>query len=108
MTPRYLDGGADGTKYLAEVIEQSTKYLRKPNGRLYVNFGSTSNPKKLFHLLDQKYEWKELARIHIPFSEQFIEILDYLTILRRQRKAEFWNVNGVPFRWYAVIEAKLK
>lgn len=103
--PISLDGGPDGAKYLVIVLEQAIKYLNRPNGRLYINFGSTSNPKKLFSILDQNYSWKELARITLPLSEQFLLLWDYLGKLRDQGKAEFWEVHGVPFRWYCVVEA---
>lgn len=105
---KYLDGGSDGTEYLIIALNQAYKYLHKPNGRLYINFGSTSNPKKIFKALNQHYSWKQLAKINIPFSEQFLQIWDYLISLRKQGKAEFWEENGVPFRWCTVIEAKLK
>ncbi|MBI4065447.1 50S ribosomal protein L11 methyltransferase [Candidatus Gottesmanbacteria bacterium] len=106
--PVSLDGGPDGTKYLAFVIEQARTYLNKPKGRLYINFGSTSNPKKLFSILDTYYFWKETCRITIPFSEQFLLLWDYLGELRGQGKAEFWEEHGVPMRWYATAEARPK
>lgn len=106
--PVSLDGGPDGAKYLVIVLEQAVTYLNKPKGRLYINFGSTSNPKKLFSILDKHYLWKELARITLPFSEQFFLLWDYLRELRDQGKAEFWEEHGVPFRWYCVVEARPK
>ena len=105
---KYLDGGSDGTEYLIIALNQAFKSLQKPNGRLYINFGSTSNPKKIFNVLNQYYRWKELTKINIPFSEQFLQIWDYLIELRKQGKSEFWEENGVPFRWYTVVEARPK
>lgn len=106
--PIYLNGGPDGTKYLVMTLEKSILFLNKLRGRLYINFGSTTNPRKLFSLLDKYYRWKEVARITIPFTEQFLLLWDYLRELRNQGKAEFWEEHGVPFRWYCVVEARLK
>src|SRR5258706_1817857 len=106
--PEYLNGGPEGTKFLERTLQETCNYLKKDTGRLYINFGSTSNPKKLFALLSKQYKWKELARISLPFSEQFLQIWSYFIELQKQGKAEFWEENGVPFRWYAQIEARTK
>lgn len=106
--PSYVNGGPTGTKYLVSTLENGADFLHKPNGRLYINFGSTSDPKKLFSLLDGRYNWRELARINLPFSEQFMQIWHYMNLLCKQGKAEIWEEHGVPYRWYVQIEAKGK
>ena len=44
----------------------------------------------------------------IPFSEQFMTMWPYLLKLKQEGKAQFWENHGVPFRWYAQIEARTK
>ena len=105
--PLYIQGGEDGTTYLERAIIEAKQYLQK-EGRLYINFGSTSNPQKLFSELDSYYNWKELAKIKLPFSEQFLQLWPYLLELKKQGKAEFWEESGVPYRWYYQIVAEPK
>lgn len=99
--------GPDGTHHATILLEQGRNYLL-PGGRIVFVYPSTSNPRKVFDLLDQDYEYDVLAEIEIPFYLHFLELWDYLEDLRAQGLCEFHERAGVPYRTYWLIRARPK
>jgi len=99
--------GPDGTRHATMLLEQGPRYLL-PGGRIVFVYPSTSNPRKVFGLLDQHYEYDILAEIEIPFYLHFLELWEYLENLKAQRLCEFHEKAGVPYRTYWLFEARPK
>lgn len=99
--------GSDGSHHATELLEQGPQYLT-PDGRIVFVYPSTSNPRKIFNLLDQNYQYNILAQIEIPFYLHFLEMWDYLVALREAGVCDFHERAGVPYRTYWLFEAKPK
>ena len=96
--------GSDGSQHGTLLIQEAPKYLA-PGGRLVFVYPSTSNPRKIFGMLDQNYNYKILVEIEIPFYLHFLELWDYLASLKEQGLCDYTEQNGVPYRTYWLIEA---
>lgn len=99
--------GPDGAHHATILLEQAPAHLL-PGGRVVFVYPSTSNPRKIFGLLDQGYEYDIRAEIEIPFYLHFLELWDYLRELKAQGISEFHEKSGVPYRTYWLIEARPK
>lgn len=99
--------GLDGSHLPALLLEQAPQHL-SPDGRVVFVQPSTSNPKRIFALLDKLYNYRILAQIEIEFALHFLEIWEYLIQLREAGLSEFYEKNGVPYRTYWLIEARPK
>ncbi|RLC81540.1 MAG: hypothetical protein DRJ03_06565 [Chloroflexi bacterium] len=99
--------GPDGAHHATVLLEQGPAHLL-PEGRIVFVYPSTSNPRKIFGLLDQHYKYDILAEIDIPFYLHFLELWDYLRDLKAQDISEFHEKAGVPYRTYWLIEARPK
>ncbi len=99
--------GPDGARHGTLLLEQGPSYL-SPGGRIVFVYPSTSNPRKIFGLLDQWYEYEILVEIEIPFYLHFLELWDYLETLKAQGISEFHEKAGVPYRTYWLIKARPK
>jgi release factor glutamine methyltransferase len=99
--------GSDGSYYATILLEQAPDYLM-PGGRVVFVYPSTSNPAKIFSLLDRFYQYDVLAEIEIPFYLHFLELWDYLDNLRAQGLCQFHEKAGVPYRTYWLIKAQVK
>ena len=99
--------GPDGSHHATILLERGPNYLL-PEGRIVFVYPSTSNPRKIFGLLDRHYEYDILAEIEIPFYLHFLELWGYLRDLKAQGLCEFHEIAGVPYRTYWLIEARPK
>lgn len=99
--------GPDGARHATILLERGPEHLL-PGGRIVFVYPSTSNPRKIFGLLDRRYEYDILAEIEIPFYLHFLELWDYLRDLKAQGLCEFHERAGVPYRTYWLIEARPK
>ncbi|OQY17495.1 MAG: hypothetical protein B6I35_14535 [Anaerolineaceae bacterium 4572_32.2] len=97
--------GSDGTHHATILLEQGPAHLL-PGGRIVFVYPSTSNPRKIFGLLDRDYEYDIQAEIEVPFYLHFLELWDYLRDLKVQGISEFYEESGVPYRTYWLIEAR--
>jgi len=96
--------GPDGTWHVTQLLERGPEHLA-PGGRIVFVYPSTSNPRKVFGMLDQHYRYDILAEIEIPFYLHFLELWDYLQGLKDQGLCEFHEKAGVPYRTYWLIQA---
>lgn len=99
--------GSDGSQHAEHILLHAPKYLL-PGGRLVFVYPSTSNPKKIFKLLDEGYNYKILSEIETPFYMHFLELWDYLNQMKEHGLADFHESDGVPYRTYWLIEARAK
>lgn len=99
--------GSDGTHHATMLLEEGPRYLL-PGGKILFVYPSTSNPRKIFELLDRFYTYHVLAEIEIPFYLHFLELWGYLSKLREQGLCEFHEESNVPYRTYWLIEARPK
>jgi len=99
--------GANGTHHATVLLEQGRDHLL-PGGRIVFVYPSTSNPRKIFGLLDEHYDYDIQAEIDIPFYLHFLELWEYLRTLRSQGLCDFHEKAGVPYRTYWLIEARPK
>jgi len=99
--------GPDGTRHATTLLERGPAHL-SPNGRILFVYPSTSNPRKIFGLLDRLYKYDILAEIEIPFYLHFLELWDYLRDLKARGICEFHEQAGVPYRTYWLIRAQPK
>jgi HemK-related putative methylase len=99
--------GKDGTRHATMLLEESPRYLL-PGGAVLFVYPSTSNPRKIFGLLDQHYTYQILVEIEIPFYLHFLELWGYLSTLREKGLSEFHEKSGVPYRTYWLIHARPK
>lgn len=97
--------GRDGTRHATILLEESPRYLL-PGGAVLFVYPSTSNPRKIFGLLDQLYTYQILVEIEIPFYLHFLELWGYLSELREQGLSEFHEKSNVPYRTYWLIHAR--
>ena len=97
--------GPDGTHHATILLERGPDHLL-PGGRIVFVYPSTSNPRKIFGLLERHYEYRVLAEIEIPFYLHFLELWDYLRDLKAQGVCEFHEKASVPYRTYWLIEAR--
>lgn len=99
--------GSDGSHHASVLLEEAPQYLT-PEGRVVFVYPSTSNPRKIFGLLDRDYHYHILAQIEIPFYLHFLELWDYLRQLRDLGLSDWHERAGVPYRTYWLIEARPK
>lgn len=99
--------GTDGTHHATALLERGPDYLL-PGGRIVFVYPSTSNPRKIFDLLDRHYAYDVLAEIEIPFYLHFLELWDYMRELQVQGLSDFELKHGVPYRTYWLIRAQPK
>ena len=99
--------GSDGSHHAEQILLHAPEYLL-PGGRLVFTYPSTSNPKKIFKLLDERYEFEILSQIETPFYMHFLELWDYLIEMKAHGLADFHEIDGVPYRTYWLIEALVK
>ena len=99
--------GSDGTAHVTWLLEQAPDHLA-PGGRVVFVYPSTSNPRKMFDLLDRNYNYHIQAEIEIPFYLHFLEMWPYLEQLKAQGVSDFHEIAGVPYRTYWLIKAQPK
>ena len=83
-------GSSDGAKYIAQLIKNAPKYLKK-NGVLFFSLMSISNPTKIFKLLKSKYNFEVIACKEREFVKKRYEKLskglsNYILGLNKKNK----------------------
>jgi methylase of polypeptide subunit release factors len=99
--------GADGTYHATTLLERGLEYLL-PDGRIVFAYPSTSNPRKIFTLLEQLYVYEIVAELEVPFYLHFLELWDYMRDLRARGLSDYYEKSGVPYRTYWLIRARPK
>ncbi|MBN1953623.1 MAG: tRNA (adenine(22)-N(1))-methyltransferase TrmK [Anaerolineae bacterium] len=99
--------GSDGTQHATMLLEQGPDYLT-PEGRIVFVYPSTSNPRKIFGLLDRYYNYEIIAEIEIPFYLHFLELWTYLEGLKAAGLSDFHEKYRVPYRTYWLFRARPK
>jgi HemK-related putative methylase len=99
--------GFDGSYHATLMLEKAPRFL-SPDGRLVFVYPSTSNPRKIFSMLAASYHYQIQAEIQVPFYLHFLELWTYLYQLREQGVCDFYEIAGVPYRTYWLIEAQAK
>jgi release factor glutamine methyltransferase len=97
--------GSDGSYHATLMLDEAPHFL-SAGGRLVFVYPSTSNPHKIFNMLDAGYRYQIQAEIQVPFYLHFLELWPYLHHLRDQGVCDFYEIAGVPYRTYWLIEAQ--
>jgi methylase of polypeptide subunit release factors len=99
--------GSDGSYHTVLLLDRAPHYL-SPGGRVVFTYPSTSNPRKIFGILDRDYNYEIVAEIQTPFYLHFLEMWPYLEKLREQGLCDYFEIAGVPYRTYWLIQAQPK
>jgi hypothetical protein len=97
--------GPDGTRHVT-LLERGPEHLT-PGRRIVFVYPSTSNPRKVFGMLDQHYRYDILAEIEIPFYLHF-GIVGLPARSRESGPVRIPRKGGVPYRTYWLIQAQPK
>jgi precorrin-6B methylase 2 len=107
FNPRY-DGGRDGTRWLARVIDQSATRLNE-GGRLVLYLNSIANPSKVLERFGEGFEVSLLGEKKRYFTREEFDHLapgmcDHLWAQRAKGEAEFHEDGEGLFFWARLYE----
>ncbi len=94
---KLVDGGEEDGNFAVINYLKFCKNHLKPTGRIYFPLVYISHPKKTLEVMNDLYISKLIATQEIPFSHYNYASFDWLITLQKQKKAEFFQKDGV---WY--------